>query len=99
MLFKFQCYYFAPTERATGSVRPSQPYIGLISSQTRDTFPGYVIHKQPGNGDCMFSAIAHQLSVSLGQPPVSSNVIRQQLVSYVKEHPKLTSHLADAGLT
>jgi hypothetical protein len=63
----------------------------------RDEFPGYIIHNVPANGDCLFTAIAHQLSLGTGKEPVSSMKIRQDLITYVETHASIYKDVAAAG--
>ena len=61
-------------------------------------FPGYIVNSTPANGDCLFEAIADQLSITGFKTveKLTANSIRQQLVQFVKSN---SSHFhSDAGL-
>lgn len=60
-------------------------------------FPGYITHSVPANGDCLFSSIAHQLSLDTGREPASSSKIRQDIVTYIETHKSLYDDVATAG--
>ena len=62
------------------------------------SFPDYIIHMVPPNGNCLFSALSHQLSIGTGHEPSSSQLIRQQLIDYIKLHPSIFENVPENGL-
>lgn len=65
--------------------------------QSEYLFPGYNVHDTVANGDCLFEAIAHQLSVGSGKTPVSAHTIRNQLVDFIKSNPAAFDDVSAAG--
>lgn len=63
----------------------------------RPTFPGYEVIQIPADGDCMFSAIAHQLSLGTDRPPLPARMIRTELCNYIKSNPSVTVPATEAG--
>ena len=49
---------------------------------------GFVMLDNPGNGDCMFYALADQLKLVRGLD-LSHGDLRQKLVAFLETHPKL----------
>ena len=47
---------------------------------------GFTIHDVPADGDCLFSAIAYQLS-SIGIYDIDADSLRTMLVSHLEDHP------------
>lgn len=47
-----------------------------------DMFPGYTVHDVPSDGNCLFSALAHQLNLPLHQ----ASTVRKDLVNYLRSH-------------
>lgn len=68
-------------------------FLGLES-----LFPGYTIHLTEANGDCLFAAIADQLSVGTGKDPVPASAIRKQLIDFVRSNPSAFDDVSGAGL-
>jgi len=60
-------------------------------------FPGYDVHETDANGDCLFQAIAHQLSIGSGMEPISSSAIRKQLLDFVQFNPLEFEDVSGAG--
>ena len=61
-------------------------------------FVGYQRWNVPADGNCMFAAIAHQLAIGTDEKPASAQLIRTELVDYVKRNPSLTSDIYAAGI-
>jgi hypothetical protein len=74
--------------------KPRQP---IQHRNDETTFLGYNVVSVPSDGDCLFSAIAHQLSIGTGKEPSSAEEIRKQLVDYTRGHPSMTNSIALAG--
>jgi len=56
-------------------------------------FSGFTVINTPPDGQCMFSALAHQLSigVEITDTPTSAIDVRKQLVTYLRQHPACLS--------
>lgn len=78
------------------------PYANTVKELTGG-YTGYTIVPVPSDGDCMFSAIAHQLSINSfgcgkpGKQPASAPEIRMELVEYIRANPSMTADIAPAG--
>lgn len=46
------------------------------------SFPGYTVHNTSADGNCFFSALAHQL----GRPMSDATFIRAELITYIRNH-------------
>jgi len=45
------------------------------------------------NGDCMFSALAHQLNQLLHDNTASAAAVRSEIVDYIRRHPNVASSI------
>jgi hypothetical protein len=57
-------------------------FASSTSGLTALHFPGYQVKQTPADGNCLFSALADQL----GFPMSDSNIIRQELVEFIRDH-------------
>jgi len=62
------------------------------------SFNGFTVVNTAADDSCIFSAIAHQLSLGTGTAPTSAHKIRLELVSYVRDHPSTVSQISPEGL-
>ena len=53
---------------------------------------GFIVSDNPGEGDCMFHALSEQLKIVKGIQ-LSAAELRQQLVQYLQQNPKLVSNI------
>jgi len=65
------------------------------------TFKGFTVFNTNADGNCLFAAIAHQLSLDSDAAPrprfsASAADVRRTLVSYLRAHPSI---LSDCGKT
>lgn len=68
-----------------------------VSGRLDDMFPGYTTHKIQANGDCLFAAIAHQLSIGSGRMPLPASAIRKNLNDFIKTNPSAFDDISSAG--
>jgi hypothetical protein len=62
--------------------------------QTQWSFPGYIVRNVPADGQCAFSAIAHQLQLNNYVSPtaqISGHSVRQDIVSFIRNNAQLKS--------
>lgn len=95
--FRQSTLSFNKPSESPGSTRNLEQHHTRYADVTVGLFPGYQVFDVPGNGDCMFSAVAHQLSLGKSTPPESAQAIRMQLVDYIRAHPSLTDDIINAG--
>lgn len=54
------------------------------------SFTGFTVVKTPPDGNCMFSALAHQASTETC-PALAADDLRKTLVAYIRQHPTIIS--------
>ena len=63
----------------------------LLTDLTKNaSAKGFVISDNPGQGDCMFFALAEQLEIK-GGIKIPHKELRKHLVQFLKDHPKLVN--------
>ena len=77
--------------------REIQPSVQQNPSVKELSFEGYEVINTPEDGDCLFSALSHQLSIGTDRQPAPAEYIRRQLVDYVRTHPSLTDDIKSSG--
>ena len=55
---------------------------------------GFRVSDNPGEGDCMFYALSEQLKFAK-EIQLSAAELRQEIVQYLRQNPKLVSHNDD----
>lgn len=52
----------------------------------------YAIHHMPADGNCMFSAVAHQLGPRISESSEkTAHQVRLEIVEYLRNHPDIVS--------